>query len=261
MCSATSFSSARRLGLEGAVFGFVGRAFAGAGNGAVLYLAVFDADEQLGRCANDVRLLASDGEAQEEHVGAGIDDAKSAVDVEGGNLGQAVETLRKHALEDVAGRDVLLDTAHGREEIRPGGARDQLERGAGRLGSGWVRLGWQRAIEHGFQPVQALQGGRVGVAASQVGGADEQDFVADVIHGENLIEEHQVRVGCVQLIGGGAGQALDQADDVVGEEADRARGEGRQAGQGGGGVARQRGLQAVEKVAIVDGGFAGLDGR
>ncbi len=99
--------------------------------------------------------------------------------------------------------------------------------------------------------VEARDGGGVGVAAGEVGGADEQDLVADVVHGDDLVEEHEVRVGHAELVGGEGGQALDEADDVVGEEADGAGGEGGQAGEAGGGVAGERGLERVEDVGLL----------
>ena len=64
----------------------------------------------------------------------------------------------------------------------------------------------------------------------------------DVVEGEDLVEEHEAGVGDAEFVVGEGGKVLDLADDVVGEEADGAGGEGRQAGQARGGVAGERGL-------------------
>ena len=154
-CSATSFSSARRSASRARSSDFVGAARTRAGDGAVLDVAAVDADEQLGRGADDVarggfrRCFAFlpcffaeaspvlEPEAQEVHVGRRIDDAQRAVDLEGVDAGGAVEALREHALEDVAGGDVLLGRFDRAEEVFACGARGELER----LGDGlraWV---------------------------------------------------------------------------------------------------------------------------
>ena len=83
------------------------------------------------------------------------------------------------------------------------------------------------------------------------GGDDEVDGLLDVVEGEDLVEEHEVGVGDVEVVGGERGQVLDLADDVVGEEADGAGGEGRQAGKARGGVAVEGELELGEDVAGV----------
>ena len=86
---------------------------------------------------------------------------------------------------------------------------------------------WARQL---FKPVEAARGVSVGVAAGEVGGGDEEDFLFDVVEGEHLVEEQEERVGNAEFVLGKLGQALDEADDIVGEKADRTGGEGRQAG-------------------------------
>ncbi len=81
------------------------------------------------------------------------------------------------------------------------------------------------------------------------GGDDEVDGLANVVEGENLVEEHEVGVRDVKLVSGESRQLLDLANDVVGEVADGAGGEGRQAGQAGGGVAASADLELGEDVA------------
>ena len=78
--------------------------------------------------------------------------------------------------------------------------------------------------------------GSVGRAA-RAHGDDDVDGFFDVVEGEDLVEEHEVGVGDVELVGGGFGERFDAAHDVVREEADGAGGEGRKAGEAGGGFA------------------------
>ena len=84
---------------------------------------------------------------------------------------------------------------------------------------------------------------------ASVGGDDEVDLLLDVVEGEHLVEEHEVRVGDVEFVLRGRWEVLDLADDVVGEEADGAGGEGREAGEARGSVAGERRLQLGEDVA------------
>ncbi len=79
-----------------------------------------------------------------------------------------------------------------------------------------------------------------------------------MVEGQHLVEEEQAGVGNAQLVLGKLGQALDLADGVVGEEADGAGGEGRQARQPRGLVAAERVAQHGEDVALQAGAFCGL---
>ncbi len=103
-------------------------------------------------------LLSCEVEAQEVHVGRGVDDAQGAVDLEGVDAGGAVEALREDALEDVAGADVLLGGLDGAEEVFACGARGELE-GLGDIGAGGFV---QRGFEKGFEAVETDVGVGVG---------------------------------------------------------------------------------------------------
>ena len=84
-----------------------------------------------------------------------------------------------------------------------------------------------------------------------------------MVEGEHLIEEHEAGVGHAEVVGGVLGQALDLADDVVGEEADGSGGEGWQAGNAGGIVAFEGVIPEGEDVAVDLTGaraFGDLDG-
>ena len=73
--------------------------------------AAFEPHVHLGRRADEVERVGATGQAgevEEEHVGRRVQAAQAAVDVERLRAGLPGEALRKHDLEDVAGRDVLL---------------------------------------------------------------------------------------------------------------------------------------------------------
>jgi hypothetical protein len=103
-----------------------------------------------------------------------------------------------------------------------------------------------------FEAVETAEGvgiGGLGLVATEVGGDDEEDFLFDVVEGEDLIEEHEAGVGQAEVVGGVAGQALDLPDDVIGKEADCAGGEGRKAGNAGGRVSMEGVAKEGEDVA------------
>ena len=104
-----------------------------------------------------------------------------------------------------------------------------------------------------FEFGEALDGLVVGVggfAAGDAGGDDEPDLFADVVKGEDFIEEEQAGIGDAKLVFGEGGEALDLADGVVGEEAYGTGGEGGQAGQTGGLVAREGATEESKDVAF-----------
>ncbi len=77
-----------------------------------------------------------------------------------------------------------------------------------------------------------------------------------MIEGQHLVEEEQAGVGNAEFVFGAGGEALDLAHGIVGEEADGACGEGRQAGEARGFVAAERVAQHGEDVALQAGGLA-----
>ena len=202
------------------------------------------------------RLCAGDSarEAEEVHIRRRIDDAQGAVDGEGVDAGLEVEALGENDLEDVAGGDVFLRLLDGSEERGLLRARGEAE-----FAGGFLRAEFrQRLGEALFEAVETAE--RVGVSglgfvAAEIGGDDEQDLLLDVVEGEDLVEEHEAGVGELQVVGGVDGQALDLADDIVGEEADGSGGEGRQARDAGGLVAVEGVAEEGEDVA---GDFARL---
>ncbi len=95
-------------------------------------------------------------EAQEKHVGAGIDGTQRAIDLEAVNAGLDVESLREDHLKRVAGADVFLRALHRREKVLFRGAMLHFE--LARLD--WLAglENWQRLGEALFQLAEPLQG-------------------------------------------------------------------------------------------------------
>ncbi len=78
-----------------------------------------------------------------------------------------------------------------------------------------------------------------------------------MVEGQHLVEEEQAGVGNAQFVFCANRQPLDLAHGVVGEEADCAGGERRQARQARGLVAAERVAQHGEDVALDIGWFCG----
>ena len=116
-------------------------------------------------------------------------------------------------------------------------------------------------VEVPFQASQAADGAVVGLGGRierDIGGDHHPDLLADVVEGEDLVEEQQAGIGDAEFVGGLIGDALDQADRVVSEKADGSGGERRQAWQARGFVAAERVAQRGENVAFNMGGAAAL---
>ncbi len=76
-----------------------------------------------------------------------------------------------------------------------------------------------------------------------------------MVEGEDFVEEHEAGVRHAEVVFGEGGQALDLADDVVGEEADGSGGEGWQGGEPRGVVAVEGIFEEGEDVAFEDASF------
>ena len=117
---------------------------------------------------------------------------------------------------------------------------------------------WKGQVEAFLQLVEAFDCAVVrdrSVAARDVGGDDEPDLLAHMVEGQHLVEEEETCVGNAQLVFGARGQALDLAHGIVGEVADGAGGEGRQAGEARRLVAAERVAEHGEDVALCTRGF------
>jgi hypothetical protein len=112
-----------------------------------------------------------------------------------------------------------------------------------------------------LEAVETAEGVRVrelGLVAAEIGGDDEEDFLLDVVEGEDLIEEHEAGVGELEVVAGVVRQALDLPDDIVGKEADGAGGEGWKAGNAGGRVSAEGVTEEGKDIAGYTAGAAVL---
>ena len=116
----------------------------------------------------------------------------------------------------------------------------------------------RQALLQRRQPLHGLGIRFIRLGERDVGGGDHPDLLADVIEGQHFVEEQQAGVGNTEFVLGVVGQSLDLAHRIVGEESDRASGEGRQSGDAGRLVAAERVAQHVEDVALDARGAPGL---
>ncbi len=106
--------------------------------------------------------------------------------------------------------------------------------------------------------------GGAGLFGGNVGGGDDVDLMAQVIEGEDAIEEHEDAVGNMEVVLGAVADVFELANDVIGAIADGSGGEGRKTFDLGGTVLVEEFLDDVEYAggASFDfgeaGGFAGL---
>ena len=198
----------------------------------VVHLVVLDLAEGLGARADELQAAA----VEVEHVRARVDLAEGAVRVERVELGGALEALRRHGLDDVAGDDVLLEGGHealvalladvghgvcaegdrGLRHLRGGGLEDDAGEPAG-LGDGGL-VG------------EGEVGGADVVGAEDVG--DDLDVLEEVVVDEDGVDEHENGLGDVEVVverAGGLG--LEVLDGVVGDVGDGAAGEGGDLGE------------------------------
>ena len=273
-----------QLGHEALVFGCVGAAPPRAGDRPGHDAVAVHGDQRLGRRARQAEVVEGDV----VHVGAGIDGAQPAVDGERRDADRRGEALAEHDLERVAGRDVVADARHAGLEVgaahrRPHRARDARRATVGRRGEIGRRArarGARRSVRdrqrrvgqrrrqarldvgdarHGL-PVGLVdaRAGRRAVVAHGVG--DDRDGVLQVVEDEHRVGQQEGHLGQAQVVGRRVGQALEVADEVVGEVAHEGAGErGQLAGRrrvrlgdqrGGGGEGVVAGRLAAHAVAL-----------
>ena len=158
------------------------------------------------------------------HVRAGIGNPQDSVDVEGVDVGVHLEALRRHHLKGFAGLDLLDQVVDDRAVFLDGA----LEAGAG-LGPAEVRnRRRQRLAErrgHHIQPSDRVVIGPVdplvgAVPVHRVG--DQRDGALVVVDGGQVGGQQQQHVREPEIVDGDLGQALEAADEVVGEVPDQA---------------------------------------
>ncbi len=200
--------------------------------------AVLDPHEHLGRGADDVGVA----HGQVVHVGRWVDGAQGAVDGDGMGVGGALEALGDLHLVDVAGDNVLLAALHLAQEVLLLGVGDDGLLADGRrldgVGDGGEGVG--QALHQLVDAPAGLAVGGLDIAVEAAVG-DDLDGVLEVVEDEDGVGEHEQGLGEGLRVGVGDGDArLEVAGDLVGEEADGAAGEAREAVlDGGQGEARE----------------------
>ena len=86
--------------------------------------------------------------------------------------------------------------------------------------------------------------------ARHIGGGNDVDLVAQVIEGQQAVEEHQYAVGQGKIIFGMFADIFQLPHCVIGEVAHRACGEGRQPGHSGGAMLPQQFLDDLDRVSL-----------
>ena len=214
--------------------------------------AVLDGHQRLRAGADDreVQTAVGVGDVQQVHVRAGIGDPQHPVDVKRIGVGVHLEPLGRDHLERFPGLDVadqlvddrgvLLDGALG--AVRGCRPAERGHRGLQRFGQ---RRGHHIQAGDGvvIRPVDALVGA---VPVHRVG--DQRDGAFVVVDRGDVGGQQQHHVRQAEVVDGEFGQPFEAADHVVGEVADQARRQRRQAGQRGGLQQRERGAQRLQRV-------------
>lgn len=201
----------------------------GARNGVRDDAAVLALDQQLGRGANDLEILA----VNVEEVRRRVDGAQVAVDVERVQVRRAGEALRRHALEDVALEDVLLELGDVRLVARLANV------GLGLVAELDGALGRHRhlgRVEHVDELVNRLGGVAVRLRERAVGHgvghldvADDLDDAVEPVKGHNGVKQHEQRLGDLEHVLHRAGRPrLKVAHAVVANVSDGAARQRRQ---------------------------------
>lgn len=227
---------------------FIGRsAFASAGEWANRDLAIFDADHDFRRTADERCVWCP----QQEHERTGIHDSQRAVDVERRSFCFELQTLADDHLKDVASDDVFLALFDGGLEL----ALCEI-----RL-IGQLRLAGQRDVverQVGFSGLQLLAGfidANAGlvirlpqIAALRACVADHQDRLLDVIEDDHAVVKRERHVGQLAVIERCVRQMLGVADDVVTGVADGSAAETGQLGMWSGSIAGDQRLEFLQRI-------------
>ena len=161
-----------------------------------------------------------------------------------------LEALRRHDLDDVAGRDVFLGRGNHRHVTL---ARDV--RGDRRVVDGDAAGAFEKRRHGGtLEALDYLVDLNPRVLIRHLGRGeffdrhvgDNFERLADVVEAQHRVGEHQVEIGRAEIVDGGLGNLLEASHDVVGEKADRAAEEARQVGQLGRAEAFDLGAQLLE---------------
>ena len=182
--------------------------------------AVFELDQGFRRGAGDFDV----GAGKIKHVGRGVGGAQHPVGVEQAAFVGGGEAVADDRLEDVAFPDVGLRFFNHRAVFVFVEHRRELAcKAAGRL------FLFDAVLDEFGQVLHVHFGLAVaGFRIFQISVGDEDNFLGDVVEGDDFVEEHHVDV--VEVFGivlGGADRRLGVAEAFKGEVADQAAGEGR----------------------------------
>ncbi len=183
--------------------------------------------QHLGRGADDLEIP----QIEKEQVRRGVDVAQRPVEIHRVARERRAETLRRHHLHHVAGKDIFADPPHRILVTLASALRDERgfhlagTRAVGATGRDIDR--WQtrrRHIETPLQFVEACLGTRGRIAGARVDRGREQDGAGEVVEHQELFRHQQQDIGRAEHIGRSArGQApLDQAGTVIAEISDQA---------------------------------------
>ncbi len=211
---------------QGAVFFLGGSAAAGAGDRPQLHEAIFAADQHFRRRPHQLHL----GEPQVVHVGRGIDHPEGAVHVERPGPNGRLPPLRKHALEDIAGLDVLLRLHHDLLEIGLAHVGREGKRAAARGAPGRRTAARTEPRDHPVDPPDGIGVGVLMSPLADVGIRDDPDRLGHVVEDEERIREQEAGLGQPQDIFAQRGEPLELADHVIAQIAHRAAAEPGQSG-------------------------------
>ena len=189
-------------------------------NGVNLSNAVFQTHVHLRAGADEPQVA---GQIQEEHVGAGVGHAQGPIDGEGIGLGALAQALAEHDLEDIAGDDVFLGPSHhglvciltfiGDPTFAIADVREVGRgKGLGQLGHDALDAGHSVGIRGGDVPFQP-------------GVGQDNKTMLHMVEDDQIIGHEEDRVGEMEIVCGGGGQAFEMADDVVTPIAHRTAGE------------------------------------
>ena len=231
------------------VLGFVMSPRMRARNGAIFQLAARDPHQHLRRRAQNMRVP----HAQKIQIRRRIHPAQGAVHVKGLDRRGEIQPLRKHDLKNVSGGNVFLGALDGSDEFLPAGSGVNFQFALSRpRGFAPVRRPQSRS-QFLFQRCNVLRSPVIGLArtfARHIGGGNDVDLVAQMIERQQAIEKHQYAVGQGKIIFGVFADIFQLPHCVVGEVADRARGERRQPGHGGGTMLPQQFLDDLNRVPL-----------
>ncbi len=191
--------------------------------------------------------------AQKIQVRRRIHRAQGAIHIEGRDRRREIQPLRKHHLKNVPGGNVFLGPLDRIDKPLPAGAGVHLQLALGRTrGFVPVRRAQSRS-QLSFQHGDVRGGAIVSLArtfARHIGRGDDVDLVAQVIEGQQPVEEHQDAIGQREIILGVFADVFQLPHRVIREVAHRARRKRRQPGHGRGTMLPQQFLDDLDRAAL-----------